>query len=272
MNHLERKIRPPFKTHGGKYYLARRIIDLVPDNISTYAETFCGGASVFLNLNFIYQRAILNDTNPYLINFFRVLRYNFHDLYSLLLSVSYSQMTFDHWSSIQYDLINDSLNSAAKYYIVNRMSRGGLGKAFAWSDRLRGGKPGDLNAWETALSQLQIINNKLHGVDILNVDAITANANVSNDKDALLYLDPPYVHKTRIAKKAYGLYEYNIAGHINLLNSIINNKCKTMISGYRCDLYDTRLSSWRRVEWSMPNHSGQGAMKQKRTESLWLNF
>jgi hypothetical protein len=42
------------------------------------------------------------------------------------------------------------------------------------------------------------------------------------------------------------------------------------LSGYRSGLYDVALAGWQRHEFDMPNHSGQGQAKQRRTECLWV--
>ena len=44
-----------------------------------------------------------------------------------------------------------------------------------------------------------------------------------------------------------------------------------VLSGYRSALYDRALSGWERHETELPNHSGQGRSKQRRTESVWMN-
>ncbi len=60
------RLRPPVKAHGGKYYLARRIVPIllgVRERISEYLELCAFGASVFLAMPRM-EREILGDTNP----------------------------------------------------------------------------------------------------------------------------------------------------------------------------------------------------------------
>ena len=57
---MTERIRPPTKCYGGKYYLAAKIVGLLPEH-ETYVEPFGGGASV----------EVYNDVNGRLV---RVLR------------------------------------------------------------------------------------------------------------------------------------------------------------------------------------------------------
>lgn len=66
-------IRPPLKWAGGKRWLVRDLELLwKPFSQSRYVEPFCGGLAAALGL--APTRAVLNDINPHLINFYRQLK------------------------------------------------------------------------------------------------------------------------------------------------------------------------------------------------------
>ncbi len=44
---MSAKLRPPVKRHGGKHYLAARIIEMIPSHIH-YVEPYFGGGAVLL--------------------------------------------------------------------------------------------------------------------------------------------------------------------------------------------------------------------------------
>jgi hypothetical protein len=60
--------------------------------------------------------------------------------------------------------------------------------------------------------------------------------------------------------------------HDWLITSLRAHSGPAAISGYRCPEYDCRLSDWRRFDFEMPNNAGQTKRKQRRTESLWINW
>ncbi len=60
--------------------------------------------------------------------------------------------------------------------------------------------------------------------------------------------------------------------HVELLDYIVTLPCKIAISHYRHPLYDNMLEGWTRHDFDMPNHSGQGKTKERRTECLWTNY
>src|SRR5438874_12823300 len=65
-------IRPPVKWHGGKRYLARRIVQRFPEH-RVYLEPFGGGASVLLNKKPV-EVETYNDIDERITRLFRVLR------------------------------------------------------------------------------------------------------------------------------------------------------------------------------------------------------
>ncbi len=83
--------------------------------------------------------------------------------------------------------------------------------------------------------------------------------------ETVVYCDPPYHPSTRTSKNKYK-YELTDDDHKKLLLTIKLLKCRVIISGYRCDLYDQLLSDWRRVDFQVMSRAGA------RTESVWLNF
>ena len=64
--------RPPVKWHGGKRYLAAKIIAHFPDH-RVYVEPFGGGASVLLNKRPV-EVEVYNDLDGRIVRLFRVLR------------------------------------------------------------------------------------------------------------------------------------------------------------------------------------------------------
>jgi DNA adenine methylase len=267
------KFRPLVKTHGGKYYLARPLIGLFPDNVNRYVEPFLGGGSVFLNANpQLYRSAVLNDLHAPTANLWSVLRDpdQFQSFCDGLKEVVYNE----EWFVYQRDReATDPVDAAVRQYCVRRMSRGGMGGDFAWSDRLRGGQPGDLNAWETALAALPSVHRHLAEgkAEVSCVDGIEVISEFGSDPGNFAYVDPPYPHSTRSAKNVY-FHEMSDDDHRRLLDSIATCKARIMLSGYSCKLYDDVLGKWRKVEFEMPNHAGQGETKERRTEVVWLNY
>jgi DNA adenine methylase len=281
MKFATKKLRSPLKWHGGKSYLARRFNALMPYR-PLYIEPFAGGLSVLLNRPRA-SREIVNDLDPWLARFWEVMtnEERFARMWNRVSRTDYRAESFalaKSWlrdqaqpePEIPWDLLSRS-EFAAFFLIRNRMSRGGLGKDFAWSDRLRGGQPGDVNAWKTFVGgEILHVHSRVAGVEVHN-DKATTIIKAFDAPDALIYCDPPYLQETRTAKKAYGAFEMSRPDHRTLLETLLACKGKVFLSGYRSELYDFAFaeSGWARHEFSMPNHSGQGKSKQRRIECLW---
>jgi DNA adenine methylase len=66
-------LKPPLKWAGGKRWLVPHLKAIWESNVGRrYVEPFCGGLAVVLGL--LPSRALLNDVNPHLINFYQQLQ------------------------------------------------------------------------------------------------------------------------------------------------------------------------------------------------------
>ena len=256
------KLRPMFKCYGGKYYLAKKIIGLFPKNYPQYryVETCGGAASVLLNKERSWHE-VYNDLDPAVFGIFHHATTYPEAFLHTMKGFSYNEETF-LWSKETPGPIAE--------LVKRRMSRGGLGKEFAWSERLRGGKPGDVNAWETWKEQLPAILDRLKGVWLENQDCVEIIKRFDSP-NTLFYVDPPYVHETRTSKNCY-TYEMEGIKHSELLEVLNNCEGKVVLSGYECDLYCNELKHWNRTEFDVANHAGQGKVKQRRKEIVWRNY
>lgn len=274
MTAVKCKVRSPLKWHGGKYYLARRIIALMPEH-RCYIEPFLGSGSVLLNKTKT-EREVAGDLNENLIGFWQCLATRHHQMIPYIADIPYSDAFFG-WAieRCAQSVIPESVPDATAFMVRNRMSRGGLGKDFAWSERLRGKRrpggpvPGELNAWDTIRAELPAIAERIRDVEFHCCDAL--NLIRENDgPDTLIYCDPPYLHETRTHTKAYD-HEMTREQHAELLGVLLSCRSKVFLSGYANPLYDAVLRDWKRTDFLMPNHSGQGKTKQRRIECLWEN-
>ena len=268
------RIRPPVKAHGGKYYLAPKIVPIlfsVRAKVAEYLEPCAFGASVFLAMPRT-KKEILGDINPDVVALWTVLsrKESATELSRRLASVPYTEETFE---AAKREASLNLVDRATRFLIRCRFSRGGLGKDFAWSERLRGGRPGDENAWHTFREkELPKIIARARGVEVLNDPCWETVWQSRKQIQRLIYADPPYMPKTRTAKTAYGPFEMTPFQHLRLITALRAHSGPAAISGYRCDEYDRWLHGWRRFDFEMPNNAGQSKRKQRRCESLWINW
>lgn len=270
-----KKLRPPVKTHGGKYYLMPWIVSNFPENYQelVYVEPFCAGASVFLN-KVPATLEVISDIDEGVIAIFKALRDESKEFINRIKRIKYTERTFDCAlsKSGKDGAFEDYIDKAVNEYVLRRMSRGGLKKAFAWSERKRGGQPGDVNAWETMVDQLDGIAERVKDTTILH-KGFTEVMKAWDETNTLFYLDPPYLPSTR-AEGSTELYEHELSidDHMNLLHLAKNARGKVIISGYSSPLYNRNLKNWKCKKKNVANHSSQSKTKERRLEVLWMNY
>lgn len=86
------------------------------------------------------------------------------------------------------------------------------------------------------------------------------------DDEWLVYLDPPYLHATRVKRKMYR-HEMTDDDHRELLRVVQTLRCGVMLSGYPSKMYDQALTGWERHTRRVMTRGHTW-----RTEVLWCNF
>jgi DNA adenine methylase len=281
---------PPLKWHGGKHYLAKKVLSLMPPHLH-YVEPFFGGGQVLFARDPSDRRLwwpgrtsdgreangvseLANDLHGDLMNFYAVLKDP--DLWGRLRQrLELTLHSESEWRAARALLDapgGDAVARAAALFTCCRQSLSGRMDSFAPTvrTRLRGGRNDGVKGWWTAVEGLVDVHERLRDVKLLCRPALEVLR--SEDTEAtLFYLDPPYYHATRTAPKVYA-NEMGDADHRALLDAILAVRGKVILSGYANDLYDAALARWKRHEVEVANHAAGGREKRRMTEVLWCNF
>jgi len=273
-----RRLTPPLKWHGGKHYLARRIVALLPSDCPVYCEPFAGGLAVLLARDPADSAEIINDVDRHLTTFWRVLQ-DAESGAELIRRLGVTPFSEAEWARA-CDLLDrhdrgetlDEVTRAWAFYVQVRQSLAGRKDAFAplTTTRLRRGMGEQASAWLSAVGGLAEVRDRLSRVQVVCRDAVDVIRRVDGP-GTVFYCDPPYLAATRSAPDVYA-HELTEAGHERLLAALLAVRGKVVLSGYPSDLYDDALAGWRRIDLAVPNHAAGGKAKRAMTERLWLNY
>lgn len=271
----KRQSSPPLKWHGGKHYLAAKILPLVPPHVH-YVEPYFGGGAVFLAKpdSMIHDHSeVINDLNGELTNFWTVLR-DAQPFEQFKRIVEATPMSKPVWDAACDNHSDSPVQRAVDFFIRYRQSRQGLGRDFATMSRsrTRRGMNEQVSSWLSAVSGLRDAHLRLQRVVIFNENAVQVIAR-EDSPFTFYYLDPPYVHSTREVANAYS-YEMNDQSHTELLDLLGKIEGQFILSGYRCDLYDAAAErhGWKRIDIEIDNKSSSAKVKPIKIECLWMNY
>lgn len=288
-------LSPPLKWPGGKNYLAKQIIAMMPPHLH-YVEPYFGGGSVLLqrdpNRDWFIDEAwklkngekvpshlkgcseVVNDISLDLTNFWQVLANPtiFDEFKRIVEATPFSEWEWDFsFTSIDNE---PAARRAADFFVRCRQSRSGMQKDFATlsRNRTRNRVNEQASAWWNAVEGLAEVHARLTNVVILCRDALDVIRS-QDGENTLFYVDPPYVHETRSTKDLYE-HEMSTEDHVELLNLLHTIEGKFLLSGYHCEMYDdaAELYGWRCTDIEIDNKLAGGASKPKMVEAVWRNF
>lgn len=269
---------PPLKWHGGKHYLAGRIVALMPPH-THYVEPYAGGLAVLIAKSPDGVSEVVNDVDGRLTNFWKVLQDEsmFAEFHRLVEAIPFSELEWRearHASALVRQPLgkNEMIREAAAFFVLCRQSLAGRMKSFASlsRNRTRRNMNEQASAWITAVDGLPAVHERIRRVVVLDRPAVEVLRS-EDGQDTIFYLDPPYLKETRSVPDVYG-FEMSLDDHCELLDLVRNVRGKIMLSGYPSDLYDTALADWNRHTFDLPNNAAAGKSKARETEVLWCNF
>jgi DNA adenine methylase len=263
----------PLKTHGGKYYLARKIVALMPEHLH-YVEPFFGGGAVLFAHDPKNHSEVANDIDGELMNFWSVLQgeKSFKIFQRLAQATPLSRHQWDSIKECDGLKVGDAETQAWRFFILCRQSLAGRRKGFTsiTRNRLRRGMNGNVSEWLSAVDGLSVVHERLRRVVVECMDG-TKLIQREDTAGTLFYCDPPYLHSTRATVDVYE-HEMSDTGHLAFLDTIKQCQGRLMVSGYRSPMYDEHLKSWNCREFRLSNNAAGGKSKRRMTECLWMNF
>lgn len=260
---MKNKLRPALRYHGGKWMLANWIISHFPPH-KIYVEPFGGGASVLLRKTKSYAE-VYNELDQEIVNVFQVARDNGPELQKYLKGTPFARVEFFN----AYEESKDKTVRAANTIIKSFMGFGSDSIQNKSGFRANSHRSGTTPAgdWVHYGEAVHLLTDRLKGVVIENRDALDVITQHDRE-DTLFYVDPPYVHSTRVQEKpkAYR-FEMTDEQHIALADLLHKVKGKVVLSGYSSPLYERLYRGWARTE---RNSLADGA--RPRVEVIWANF
>lgn len=306
---FKRGIRPPFKMPGGKYYLAPIFANkrIAPRSAQTWF-TGCGGAaSEFFCWDTANRRVVYNEADPIKYAVFLCIQRNTAALLERLRTIQYTEDEFinakiaiEALDSFASEVTSEEffktftgptstpaelVGIAAARIVYSRFSVNGQGEHFAWSERTRGGLPGDANSWKTFIEEeFKHIAKRVQPWILLNLDVCEATERViraerAEGRTVFGYFDPPYVRET-VGGDFYGRWGMTKEKHVQILETLggitlDNEGVEFAISGYYSELYERYLVhryGFNRNEIDIASQMSMADSKKRKTEIVWTSY
>lgn len=260
-------MKTPYAYYGGKARMAELLVDLMPPH-RTYIEPFFGSGAVF----FAKPKAnheIVNDADRNIITFLRVLRDRREELEMACALTPHAR---DEFRAADLTVELDDLERARRTWVRLNQSFGKTLSArtgWSWTTARNTSIPATV---ARRLGRFEAVVERLMGVTIENKPAAELLANLNTGPEAVWYLDPPYLHSTRVQGDGYA-HEMTHDDHADLAAVCRDTESTVIVSGYESPEYAGWFKGWYStslddVGWSSNARTHHRAV---RTEVLWSN-
>ena len=243
--------KPVLKWAGGKSQLLGELLPRIPEKYNKYIEPFLGSGAVFFAIG--PEHAILADSNPELMNMYRVIA---SDVEKLITVLSTYENTKDSFYSIrELDWQNmRPLDAAARTIFLNKTCFNGL---YRVNRKGQFNTPYGNNKRTVFCDAVEIRKaaTLLQKAELICGDFRTVLMEYSQEGD-FVYLDPPYIPVSKYSDfKRYTKDQFNEEDQKNLaadVKTLYEKGCKVMLTNsnhplvhelygqYKIEVFQTR--------------------------------
>ena len=261
-------IGPVLKYPGSKWRMADWVVSHMPKH-GTYLEPFFGSGAVFFTKKPAKVETI-NDIDRHVVNLFRVLREQPNELARVVELTPWSRYEYEAYLTSAkdqdyFEVTDDPIENARRLMIRMTMGHGSRSSdRGGWRHNVQD-KCGSTssNVWKNMPKRIQLAAERLKDAQIECSPAVELIERYRYP-EVLIYADPPYPLSTRYQRQYK--HEMNDLDHVDLLKVLDRHTGPVILSGYSCELYDSRLQHWTRKTARAFAEGGR-----EREEVLWIN-
>lgn len=259
------RIRAPFSRYGGKHDLAMMIVEMIPPH-TVWLEAFAGAAWVTLSKPRSTVETI-NDLDGEITHFYRVLRDPalYPQLRTALDLTPYARQEYRDCALSGTPM--EDVERARRFFVRARMCRNGDPRGGGWS-LVHHPPSRSIQRWLSSIAGLADVHARLQGVQIETADWRHV-LKTHDDKECVVYADPPYVLSTRRGGARYA-HEMQDSDHVELVETLRAWRGRVILSGFPSPLYTPlEQSGWLTVDLGGYCRSTASTLMPER---IWLNY
>ena len=222
-----------FPYYGGKYKIAEWILSHFPKNYIRmhYIEPFAGGLAVFFKKN-ISRLESISDLDKNLFHLYKNIRDNYTQLYYKIDNTLYSENDFYLAKNILKGKEASSIDRAWAIYIKLNLifsgtSHGGFGYTISSRFREKVDFVQHPQRFHNTKKLLNRIKDRLYHTQIFNRPADFFIDRCKDNKEVLMYLDPPYPSTQQAYDNQFTMESFN-----QMLIKLYDAKFKWLLSFY----------------------------------------
>lgn len=258
-------IHSPIRWFGGKHYLAKDIIPLMPIH-HCYAEPFSGGLHVMTQKE-PSRVEISNDIDADLINFLMTLRNSRAELLEALRTIPTSRYLTEKW--MKEPLPEDSFEKAVRWWYLLRH------KIVASNNQNSGFRAGKVKStaidYQNSIIRLEQFEKRMRNVMIECLDFRELIKRYDSE-NTFFFIDPPYVGREGMYKG-----QFTEQDHRDLAELLRNIKGKALVSYYPDPLILELYEGWNSktvdaLVGSNVTKAEFGQKKKKEQEIFLMNY